>query len=72
MADIVLINPRFEVSYWGLEHALPLLGQAGQHAGRLPAAAGRPDAARPLASRCSTRTSRRSTSTAVPGPTSWA
>ena len=23
MADIVLINPRFEVSYWGLEHALP-------------------------------------------------
>ena len=24
MADIVLINPRFEVSYWGLEHALPL------------------------------------------------
>ncbi len=27
MADIVLINPRFEVSYWGLEHALPLLGK---------------------------------------------
>jgi radical SAM superfamily enzyme YgiQ (UPF0313 family) len=26
-ADIVLINPRFEVSYWGLEHALPLLGK---------------------------------------------
>ena len=25
MADIVLINPRFEVSFWGLEHALPLL-----------------------------------------------
>ena len=25
MADIVLINPRFEVSYWGLEHALKLL-----------------------------------------------
>ena len=25
MADIVFINPRFEVSYWGLEHALPLL-----------------------------------------------
>ncbi len=24
---IVLINPRFEVSYWGLEHALPLLGK---------------------------------------------
>jgi hypothetical protein len=26
MADIVLINPRFEVSYWGLEHAMPFLG----------------------------------------------
>jgi radical SAM superfamily enzyme YgiQ (UPF0313 family) len=27
MADIVLINPRFEVSYWGMEHALPLVGK---------------------------------------------
>ena len=27
MADIVLINSRFQVSYWGLEHALPLLGK---------------------------------------------
>ena len=27
MADIVLINPRFEVSYWGMEHALPLIGK---------------------------------------------
>ena len=27
MADIVLINPRFEVSFWGLEHALPLMGK---------------------------------------------
>ena len=27
MAEIVLINPRFEVSYWGLEHALPILGK---------------------------------------------
>ena len=27
MADIVLVNPRFEVSYWGLEHALPLMGK---------------------------------------------
>ena len=27
MGDIVLINPRFQVSYWGLEHALPLLGK---------------------------------------------
>lgn len=27
MADIVLINPRFEVSYWGMERAMPLLGK---------------------------------------------
>lgn len=27
MLDIVLVNPRFEISYWGLEHALPLLGK---------------------------------------------
>jgi radical SAM superfamily enzyme YgiQ (UPF0313 family) len=27
MADIVLINPRFEVSYWGMEHALPFIGK---------------------------------------------
>ena len=27
MADIVLVNPRFEPSYWGLEHALPLFGK---------------------------------------------
>jgi radical SAM superfamily enzyme YgiQ (UPF0313 family) len=27
MADIVLINPRFEVSFWGLEHAMPFLGK---------------------------------------------
>ena len=27
MSDIVLINPRFEVSYWGLEHALPFMGK---------------------------------------------
>src|SRR5690348_15070047 len=27
MADIVLINSRFEVSYWGLEYTLPLLGK---------------------------------------------
>jgi len=25
--EIVLINPRFDVSYWGLEHALPLVGK---------------------------------------------
>src|SRR5436190_19902428 len=27
MANIVIINPRFEVSYWGMEHALPILGK---------------------------------------------
>ncbi len=27
MAKIVFINPRFEVSYWGMEHALPFLGK---------------------------------------------
>ena len=26
-ADIILINPRFEASYWGLEFALPLFGK---------------------------------------------
>jgi hypothetical protein len=25
LAKIVLINPRFEVSYWGMEYALPIL-----------------------------------------------
>lgn len=25
--NIVLINPKFETSYWGLEHALPLVGK---------------------------------------------
>jgi radical SAM superfamily enzyme YgiQ (UPF0313 family) len=25
MAEIVIINPRFEPSYWGMEHALPIL-----------------------------------------------
>ena len=27
MADIVLINPRFEISYWGMEHALSFAGK---------------------------------------------
>jgi radical SAM superfamily enzyme YgiQ (UPF0313 family) len=27
MAQIAIVNPRFEVSYWGLEHALPLFGK---------------------------------------------
>jgi radical SAM superfamily enzyme YgiQ (UPF0313 family) len=27
MADIVIVNPRFDPSYWGLEHALPLVGK---------------------------------------------
>ena len=28
MADIVIINPRFEPSYWGMEHALPFMGKS--------------------------------------------
>ena len=32
MADIVLITPRFEASYWGLEHALQLFGKFGKRA----------------------------------------
>jgi radical SAM superfamily enzyme YgiQ (UPF0313 family) len=27
MADIVLINPKFEISFWGFEHALPFFGK---------------------------------------------
>jgi radical SAM superfamily enzyme YgiQ (UPF0313 family) len=27
MADIVLINPKFEISFWGLEHALRMFGK---------------------------------------------
>src|SRR4029453_9531660 len=27
MADIVLINPKFEASFWGLEYAMPLFGK---------------------------------------------
>jgi radical SAM superfamily enzyme YgiQ (UPF0313 family) len=27
VADIVLINPKFEVSFWGFEHALPFFGK---------------------------------------------
>jgi len=29
MAEIVIINPRFEVSYWGMEYALPFIGKRG-------------------------------------------
>ena len=28
MADIVIINPRFEPSFWGLEHALPFMSKS--------------------------------------------
>ncbi|AMV37426.1 B12-binding domain-containing radical SAM protein [Planctomyces sp. SH-PL62] len=28
MADIVIINPRFEPSYWGMDHLLPFMGKA--------------------------------------------
>lgn len=27
MADIVLLNPKFEISFWGLEHALPFFSK---------------------------------------------
>ena len=27
MADIIIINPRFEISFWGLEQALQFLGK---------------------------------------------
>jgi radical SAM superfamily enzyme YgiQ (UPF0313 family) len=27
MADIVIINPRFGISFWGLEHCMPLFGK---------------------------------------------
>jgi radical SAM superfamily enzyme YgiQ (UPF0313 family) len=37
MADIVLVNPRFESSYWGIDHALPLFGKkANMPVGCLP------------------------------------
>jgi radical SAM superfamily enzyme YgiQ (UPF0313 family) len=37
LADIVLINPRFEMSFWGLEAALPFLGKrANLPVGALP------------------------------------
>ena len=43
MAYIVLVKPRFDASYWGLEHALPLLGKEVHSAERLPAVAGAVD-----------------------------
>jgi len=27
MSDIVIINPRFDISFWGLEHCMPLFGK---------------------------------------------
>jgi len=27
MADIVIINPRFDISFWGLEHCIQLFGK---------------------------------------------
>ena len=48
MAEIIFINPRFEVSYWGLEHALPLIGKRANMPVGLPAAAGGLDPSRTL------------------------
>ena len=43
MADIVLINPRFETSFWGFEHALPIFGKrAGRSVAALPLLAALP------------------------------
>ncbi len=41
MVDIVLINPRFGTSYWGMEHALHMchVWQAREYAGFSPALA---------------------------------
>jgi radical SAM superfamily enzyme YgiQ (UPF0313 family) len=37
VADIVFVNPRFETSYWGLDHALPVFGKkANMPVGCLP------------------------------------
>ncbi len=36
MANIVLINPRFEISYWGLEHAVLLGVKAAMPVANLP------------------------------------
>src|SRR3954447_11736666 len=37
MASVVIINPKFETSFWGLEHALDLLGvKANLPVGALP------------------------------------
>jgi len=27
MADIVIVNPRFDISFWGMEHCMPLFGK---------------------------------------------
>ena len=45
MADIVIINPRFEPSYWGMDHALPFMGKS----------ANLPVASLPLAGRTDSR-----------------
>jgi hypothetical protein len=70
MADIVLINPKFEISFWGLEHALPFVGKRAN----MPVAAlpllGSPPPRTPSPS--STRTSSRSISSAARAPTSSA
>ena len=26
MADIVIINPRFDISFWGMEHCMSMFG----------------------------------------------
>jgi hypothetical protein len=53
MVEIVLINPRFEASYWGIEHALHLCATFGKRA-NMPVSALPVLAALPTSPRTST------------------
>jgi len=44
MPSIVLVNPRFDVSSWRLEHALTIAATRANLPERLPAPAGSPHA----------------------------
>ena len=69
MADIVLVNPAFDVSFWGMEHAMPFFGKkANLPVACLPLLAAPTPTA--TASPSSTRMSSRSISTVSPPPTS--
>ena len=58
MADIVIINPRFEISFWGMEHCMPMFGKrANLPVACLPLLAAL-DPGTSIRSRWSTRTSK--------------